>query len=101
MESFIDELAAAARQDPLAFRLTHLKEPRAIARPEGGRKTVRLEEPAGMPGQTAGPPGDGPRHRLGQPRRRAVSPPSRMSWLTVTPVGSGSSASWWHTIAGW
>ena len=31
MEAFIDELAAAARQDPLAFRLKYLKEPRAIA----------------------------------------------------------------------
>jgi CO/xanthine dehydrogenase Mo-binding subunit len=31
MESFIDELAAAAKQDPLAFRLKYLKEPRAIA----------------------------------------------------------------------
>lgn len=31
MESFIDELAAAARQDPLAFRLAYLKDPRAIA----------------------------------------------------------------------
>ena len=31
MESFIDELAAAARQDPLEFRLAHLKDPRAIA----------------------------------------------------------------------
>jgi CO/xanthine dehydrogenase Mo-binding subunit len=31
MEAFIDELAAAAHQDPLAFRLKYLKEPRAIA----------------------------------------------------------------------
>ena len=31
MESFIDELAAAARQDPLAFRLSHVKDPRALA----------------------------------------------------------------------
>lgn len=50
MESFIDELAAAARQDPLDFRLSYLKDPRAIAvlkaaadtygwkrRPAGGR----------------------------------------------------------------
>ena len=50
MESFIDELAAAAKQDPLEFRLSYLKEPRAIAvlkaaaeayawdrRPAGGR----------------------------------------------------------------
>jgi len=31
MESFIDELAAAAHRDPLEFRLAHLKDPRAIA----------------------------------------------------------------------
>ncbi len=31
MESFIDELAVAARQDPLEFRLSYLKDPRAIA----------------------------------------------------------------------
>jgi CO/xanthine dehydrogenase Mo-binding subunit len=30
MEAFIDELAAAAKQDPLAFRLKYLKDPRAI-----------------------------------------------------------------------
>lgn len=31
MESFIDELAAATGQDPLAFRLQHLDDPRSIA----------------------------------------------------------------------
>jgi len=31
MESFIDELAAAARQDPLAFRMSHVEDPRALA----------------------------------------------------------------------
>ncbi|MDE3178836.1 MAG: xanthine dehydrogenase family protein molybdopterin-binding subunit [Acidobacteriota bacterium] len=31
MESFIDELAAAVQQDPLAFRRAYLKDPRAIA----------------------------------------------------------------------
>lgn len=53
MESFIDELAAAARRDPLEFRLSYLKDPRAIAvlkaaaeayswepRPSRGRKGV-------------------------------------------------------------
>ena len=30
MEAFIDELAAAGKQDPLEFRLKYLKEPRAI-----------------------------------------------------------------------
>ncbi|TAN12316.1 MAG: xanthine dehydrogenase family protein molybdopterin-binding subunit [Burkholderiaceae bacterium] len=30
MESFIDELAAAAKQDPLAFRLKYLKAPRTV-----------------------------------------------------------------------
>lgn len=31
MEAFVDELAAAAKQDPLAFRLKYLDDPRAVA----------------------------------------------------------------------
>jgi CO/xanthine dehydrogenase Mo-binding subunit len=31
MESFIDEVAAAAHEDPLAFRTSHLRDPRALA----------------------------------------------------------------------
>ena len=31
MESFIDEMAAETNQDPLAFRLRHLSDPRAVA----------------------------------------------------------------------
>ncbi len=63
MESFIDEMAAAAGQDPLAFRLAHIDDPRAVAvlkaaaekygwvsRPAGGKKP----EGAGKPVQGRG-----------------------------------------------
>ncbi|HVW58110.1 MAG TPA: molybdopterin cofactor-binding domain-containing protein [Rhizobiaceae bacterium] len=59
MESFIDEMAAAAGQDPLAFRLAHIDDPRAIAvlkaaaekygwvsRPAGGKKPGDAGKPA-------------------------------------------------------
>ena len=63
MEAFVDELAAAAGQDPLAFRLAHLEDPRAIAvlqaaaeeygwvsRPAGGKRP----EAGGKPAQGRG-----------------------------------------------
>lgn len=63
MEAFVDELAATAGQDPLAFRLAHLEDPRAIAvlkaaaeqygwvsRPAAGKKP----EAGGKPAQGRG-----------------------------------------------
>ena len=54
MESFIDELAAVTRQDPLAFRLAHLTDPRAIAVLKAAAETYGWKsQPAGA-GRTAG-----------------------------------------------
>lgn len=50
IESFMDELAAAAGSDPLAFRLAHLRDPRARA---------VLQAVADKTGWTAGKKGDG------------------------------------------
>ena len=51
-ESFMDELAAAANADPVAFRLAHLKDPRARA---------VIEKVAAMSGWKPGEKGDAPR----------------------------------------
>ncbi|MBO0684790.1 MAG: xanthine dehydrogenase family protein molybdopterin-binding subunit, partial [Candidatus Dormibacteraeota bacterium] len=42
-EAFVDEIAAAAKQDPLAFRLAHLKDARAIAVLQGAAKAANWE----------------------------------------------------------
>jgi CO/xanthine dehydrogenase Mo-binding subunit len=54
VESFVDELATAAGADPLAFRLAHMKEPRA--------KAV-IEAVGKMAGWKVGEKGDGSRGR--------------------------------------
>jgi len=42
-ESFIDELAAAANADPIAFRIKHLKDERAVAVLEAAAKLAKWE----------------------------------------------------------
>ncbi|HSQ81085.1 MAG TPA: molybdopterin cofactor-binding domain-containing protein, partial [Casimicrobiaceae bacterium] len=70
IESFIDELAAAADEDPIAFRLRHLGEPRARAVVEAVAKAAKW---------TPGEKGDGTRGRgIGFGRYKGVS-----AWCAV------------------
>ena len=70
IESFIDELAAALNQDPVAFRLKHLREPRARA---------VIESVAKVAAWTPGRQGDGTRGRgIGFARYKGIS-----AWCAV------------------
>jgi CO/xanthine dehydrogenase Mo-binding subunit len=53
-ESFMDELAAAAGADPIAFRLAHLEDPRAIAVLEEVAKISRWDPRPGPRGDGVG-----------------------------------------------
>ncbi len=60
MESFIDELAAAAKQDPLAFRLAHLEDAKAIAVLKAAAQAYGWESrPAGAKADRSGKPAHG------------------------------------------
>ena len=62
MESFIDEMAAASKQDPLAFRLKHLTDPRAIAVLQAAAEAYGWESRAS---RGKSPSGNGPAHGRG------------------------------------
>ena len=54
-ESFMDELAALAGADPLAFRLAHLKDPRAVAVLEAAARRAGWQaRPSPQPGAATG-----------------------------------------------
>ena len=63
-ESFMDEVAAATGQDPIEFRLKHVKDPRDIARDQGGGGEVRLGHAAVAAQGPDRQQGDRARHRL-------------------------------------
>ena len=88
IESFMDELAAAAGADPVAFRLAHLTDPRA--------RQV-LTEAAQMAGWDTRGRRDGTGYGAGWPvtaETRGTAPPSRR-WRPTRISGSAGCGSRW------
>ena len=96
-ESFMDEMAALAKADPVAFRLAHMKDPRARA---------VIEKVAAManwkPGE-AGSLSPRPRHRVLPSTRTspATSPASPTSRSTARPARCACRTSGPRPIPGW
>ena len=89
IESFMDELAAERGEDPLAFRLRHLKDPRARAVLEAAAKRAgwSLAKPSARASATAS-----------ASAATRISPPTAPSWRRsrVRPI-SACAGSWWRS----
>ena len=97
MESFMDEMAALAKADPVAFRLAHMKDPRARAVIEKVAAIANWK-----PGE-AGSLEPRPRHRASPSTRTspATSPASPTSRSTARPARSASRMSGRRPIPDW